>query len=59
MSFDNKKVISGVQQYDFSSADGFIAEVENVTPLPELRKALEFIHTLMVYSDNNFKKDNE
>lgn len=59
MSFDNKKVISGVQQYDFSSADGFIAEVENVTPLPELRKALEFIHMLMVHSDNNFKKDNE
>lgn len=59
MSFDNNNVISGSQQYDFSSPNDFIREVEKENPLPELHSALEFIHTLMVYSDNNFKKDNE
>jgi len=30
-----------------------------MSPLPELRVALEFVHTLMVFSDNNVRKDNE
>lgn len=59
MSFDNNKVVSGEPQYDFNSPDGFMREVGEVNLLPELRAALDFIHTLMVFSDNNFRKDNE
>lgn len=57
MSFDNKKVISGEQRYDFTSPEAFMAEIAQTTPLAELQRAEAFIHTLMVYSDNNFKKD--
>lgn len=59
MSFDNNKVVSGEPQYDFNSSDGFIREVGEENLLPELHTALDFIHTLMVFSDNNFRKDNE
>lgn len=59
MSFDNNKVVYGEPQYDFNAPDGFMREVGTVNVLPELRAALEFIHTLMVFSDNNFRKDNE
>ncbi|WP_347253812.1 hypothetical protein [Leminorella grimontii] len=59
MSFDNRSVISGQQQHDFASPDAFIEEVRGHNALPELQRALDFIHTLMVYSDSNFRKDEE
>lgn len=59
MSFANSAVISGRQQHDFASPDAFIDEVKGHNSLPELQRALDFIHTLMVYSDSNFKKDEE
>ncbi|CAI2479584.1 Uncharacterised protein [Serratia fonticola] len=59
MSFENSNILVSRQQYDFMSPDKFIAEIEKTNILPELNKALVFIHTLMVHSDNNFKKDGE
>lgn len=59
MSFENSMVISREQKYDFSSPEAFIAEIRERNELPELAKALEFIHTLMIHSDSNFKKETE
>lgn len=60
MSFANGEWISGTRQkYDFKTPDAFIAEVKEHTVLPELHTALDFIHTLMVYSDSNFQKAGE
>ncbi|EDS5484024.1 hypothetical protein JHG98_004322 [Salmonella enterica] len=59
MSFDNDNVVYGEPQFDFNSPDDFMYEVREYHSLRELRVALEFIHTLMMFSDNNFRKDNE
>lgn len=59
MSFDDDNVVYGDPQFDFNSPDDFMCEVREYNPLPKLRTALEFIHTLMMFSDNNFRKDNE
>ncbi|ROP59989.1 hypothetical protein EDF81_2813 [Enterobacter sp. BIGb0383] len=60
MSFGNGEwIASARQKYDFKTPDAFIAEVKEHTVLPELHAALDFIHTLMVYSDSNFQKAGE
>lgn len=59
MSFEDGDVVYGDSQFDFNSPDDFMCEVREYNSLPKLRAALEFIHTLMMYSDNNFRKDNE
>lgn len=59
MSFEDDNVVYGDPQFDFNSPDDFMCEVREYNSLPKLRTALEFIHTLMMFSDNNFRKDNE
>lgn len=58
MSFDNKEVVDGKPQYDFNAPGEFKHEIRAFNPLHELHTALEFIHALMVFSDNNFWEDN-
>lgn len=59
MSFDNKKVLHKTRQFDLNYPDEFTHEVSENNSLPELYAALEFIHTLMLFSDNNFKEGNK
>ncbi|GKX63730.1 hypothetical protein [Pragia fontium] len=57
MSFRDDDVITLPRNNDFNSPDGFIREVRQHNALPKLQKALEHIHTLMIYSDSNFRKN--
>ncbi|HAV9203505.1 TPA: hypothetical protein JLF26_004934 [Escherichia coli] len=59
MSFENKKVLHKTRQFDLNYPDEFTHEVSENNSLPELYAALEFIHTLMLFSDNNFKEGNK
>lgn len=59
MSFDNKKVLHRRRQFDLNYPDEFIHEISEKNSLPELYAALDFIHTLMLFSDNNFREVNK
>lgn len=60
MSFSNKDLLlsSNKRQYGLDDPDNFINEIKMSQKIPKLEKALEHIHTLMKYSDNNFLENN-
>lgn len=58
MSFRDDDVLTLERKHGFDRPDEFIQEIKGVQILPKLQIALEHIHTLMTYSDNNFRKDN-
>ncbi len=56
MSFKDCDLLTLERKCSFNDLDGFIQEIRKVHVLPKLQTALEHIHTLMNYSDNNFRK---
>ncbi|WP_159566144.1 hypothetical protein [Budvicia diplopodorum] len=58
MSFSDDDLLTLTRTCSFKNPDEFIQEIRKVHTLPKLQTALEHIHTLMAYSDNNFRKSN-
>lgn len=59
MSFRDSNVLFLPRSVCFNTPDDFIKQVKQNNVLPKLQKALEHIHTLMTYSDSNFRKKDE
>lgn len=56
MSFKDRDLLSANRTYGIDSPDDFIAEIREIDILPKLHLALEHIHALMTYTDNNFER---
>lgn len=54
LSFEDDDLISANRTYGLDNPSAFLEEVIAHTQLPKLNSALNHIHTLMKYSDNNF-----
>ncbi len=55
-SFTDSNTIMGNSEFDLTQPEKFAQEIEGHQNQPKLQAALDFIHTLMKYSDNNFEE---